>query len=93
MKYSDDEKVCQTCAYLDDMSDSSWCMNPRGARYKDTHYHIADTGCDKWKPDESYLEMLREAEARSKPSYGNGYVSNVWDEWQKKAYQKGMIHE
>lgn len=93
MKFDDDEKVCVYCEYCDWNQKKTWCNNPKGAHYMDTHYHIADVGCDKWKPCEEYLEERREAEARSKPSYGNGYISNPWEEWQKKAQRKGLYHE
>ena len=92
-KYEDDEKVCVYCEYCDWNQNNTWCNNKRGSYYGETDYHIADTGCDKWKPCKSYIEEISEAEARSKPSYGNGYIENPWSEWKKKAYRKGLYHE
>lgn len=84
---------CVNCEYCDTDNKKSWCKNPKGGHYGDTHYHIADTYCEQWKPCEEYKRELDEAEARKKPSYGNGYIDNPWNEWLKKAYKKGMIHE
>ena len=92
-KYDDGEKICVTCEYCDHFREDTWCMNKKGAHFGDTHYHIADVGCDGWKPCEEYKCELEEAEARKKPAYGNGYIDNPWSDWQKKAYKKGMIHE
>ena len=92
-KYEDDEKVCVTCEYCDEFQEKTWCNNKKGAHYGDTDYHIADTGCDQWKPCEEYKEELKVVQEKKKPSYGNGYISNMWDEWQKKAYKKGLYNE
>lgn len=91
-KVNDDEKVCVYCEFCDWNQEKTWCNNPKGRHYGDTHYHIADSGCDYWKPCDVYKEEYMNDEPK-KPSYGNGYIDNPWSEWQKKAYKKGMIHE
>ena len=45
-KYDDGEKICVTCEYCDHFREDTWCMNKKGAHFGDTHYHIADVGCD-----------------------------------------------
>lgn len=84
---------CVICEYCDWSDDKTWCHNKKGARYGDTKYHIADCGCDQWKPCKEYKEEILKEHEVKKPSYGNGYIDNPWSEWQKKAYRKGLYHD
>lgn len=88
-KLPKDERVCVMCEYYDELNEGSWCKNPKGAYYGQVDYHVGDVGCSRFKE----WKDLDDFKEPRKPSYGNGYVSNIWDEWQKRAYRKGLYHE
>ena len=92
-KYYDDEKVCVTCEYCDWNQEKTWCNNKKGSHYGEKNYHIGDTGCSQWKPCEQYREEVLHEHEVKKPAYGNGYIDNPWNEWQKKAYKKGLFRD
>ena len=84
---------CVNCEYCDWHREDSWCKNKKGRYFGETNYHIADTGCEHWKPCELYREEVLHEHEVKKPSYGNGYISNPWYEWQKKVYRKERTNE
>lgn len=84
---------CVNCEFCDWNRKDTWCINEKGAHFGDTDYHIADCGCDQWKPCKEYKEEIMKEHEVQKPSYGNGYVENPWSAWKQKAYKKGLYHE
>ena len=75
---------CVNCKYCDWHRDDTWCTKKDGGHYGDTHYHIADTYCDKWVPCEEYKRELAEAKERGKLSYDNGLIPNAWSKWKER---------
>ena len=88
-KLPKEEWCCVMCEYYDGTNDESWCKNPKGTFYGKTNYHVGDFGCEHFKEWKEAVDFDKPA----KPQYGDGYVTNIWDEWMRKAYRKGLYHE
>ena len=82
-KLPKDEWCCVMCEYYDGTNDKSWCKNPKG-----TFFMLVISGANISKNGRKQLILINQ-----RNSNGDGYVTNIWDEWQKKAYRKGLYHE